>query len=158
MNWVEDQLKSAQSLKEKVVIISHIPPGHVRHSLDWTENYLDRYIQLCTTYTDLILVSVWQPGSCRLPFYPCLYSPKPWPVISVLTSSVFYVPSSFITLSLLSPFCSFFLPDVHTGSILWPSQQRIHSLLFSWCGCLGLCRYHTPGWRQLGSTWNERCS
>lgn len=29
-------------------MISHIPPGHVRHSEDWTEEFLDQYIDLCT--------------------------------------------------------------------------------------------------------------
>lgn len=28
--------------------MSHIPPGHVRHSEDWQEEYLDQYIDLCT--------------------------------------------------------------------------------------------------------------
>jgi len=47
-DWVETELQAAKEGGEKVIIISHIPPGHVRHSEDWSERYLDRYITLCT--------------------------------------------------------------------------------------------------------------
>lgn len=43
---------------EQVVIISHIPPGHVRHTEDWAEDYLDKYIDLCTQVCTYMYVHI----------------------------------------------------------------------------------------------------
>ncbi|EWM25563.1 acid sphingomyelinase-like phosphodiesterase 3b [Nannochloropsis gaditana] len=59
MDWVENELEAAKEGGEQVVLISHIPPGHVRHSADWNERFLDRYIALCTRFAGTITAQLY---------------------------------------------------------------------------------------------------
>ena len=55
MKWFEMELQKAKEQNHKLIIMSHIPPGHVKNKDDWFPQYFDRYVSLCSDYKDIIL-------------------------------------------------------------------------------------------------------
>lgn len=57
LNWIAEQLRTAQQNHESVLLATHIPPGFkvTNHALQWTADDHDKFLRLIETYKNNII-------------------------------------------------------------------------------------------------------
>ena len=66
IDWFEQKLEQARTMERTVVIVGHIPAGRVGSHYDWEKDILDRYLDICTRYSDIIMLQVYGHHSKEL--------------------------------------------------------------------------------------------